>query len=44
MPTGQENLDLRVYVDYPQERQNRKGPYVFATDIILAPYNTPISK
>jgi hypothetical protein len=32
MPTGQENLDLRVYVDYPQERQNRKGPYVFATD------------
>ena len=32
MPTGLENLDLRVYVDYPQERQNRKGPYVFATD------------
>ena len=32
MPTGLENLDLRVYVDYPQQRQNRKGPYVFATD------------
>lgn len=32
MPTGLENLDLRVTVDYPQERQNRKGPYVFATD------------
>lgn len=32
MPTGLENLDLKVYVDYPQERQNPKGPYVFATD------------
>jgi len=32
MPTGLENLDLRVTVDYAQERQNRKGPFVFATD------------
>ena len=32
MPTGLEDLDLKVYVDYPQERQNPKGPYVFATD------------
>jgi hypothetical protein len=32
MPTGLENLDLRVYLDYPQERLNRKGPFVFATD------------
>jgi hypothetical protein len=32
MPTGLENLDLKVYLDYAQERQNRKGPYVFATD------------
>ena len=32
MPTGLEALDLKVYLDYPQERQNRKGPYVFATD------------
>ena len=32
MPTGLEDLDLRVYIDYPQERQNRKGPFVFATD------------
>lgn len=32
MPTGLENLDLKVYVDYAQQRQNRKGPYVFATD------------
>jgi hypothetical protein len=32
MPNGLENLDLRVTVDYAQERQNRKGPFVFATD------------
>ena len=32
MPTGLEALDLKVYLDYPQERQYRKGPYVFATD------------
>ena len=32
MPTGLEQLDVKVYVDFPQERQNRLGPYVFATD------------
>jgi hypothetical protein len=32
MPTGREELDLKVYVDYAQERQNRRGPFVFATD------------
>ena len=32
LPDGLEELDLKVYVDYPQERKNRLGPYVFATD------------
>ena len=32
MPTGLEELDLKVYIDYPQQRQNRRGPFVFATD------------
>jgi hypothetical protein len=32
MPTGLEELDLNVYIDYPQQRQNRRGPFVFATD------------
>ena len=32
LPSGLETLDLKVYVDYPQERKNRLGPYVFATD------------
>ena len=32
MPTGREELDIKVYVDYAQERQNRRGPFVFATD------------
>lgn len=27
-----DNLDVRVYVDYPQERKNRLGPFIFATD------------
>jgi hypothetical protein len=32
MPTGREELDLKVYVDYRQERQNRRGPFIFCTD------------
>ena len=32
VPSGLEELDIKVYVDYPQERKNRLGPYVFATD------------
>jgi len=32
MPTGLEELDLNVYIDYKQQRQNRRGPFVFATD------------
>jgi hypothetical protein len=32
MPTGTEELDIKVYIDYAQERTNQKGPYVFATD------------
>lgn len=32
MPTGREDLDLKVYVDYAQERQNRRGPFIFCTD------------
>lgn len=32
VPNGLEELDIKVYVDYPQERKNRLGPYVFATD------------
>lgn len=32
MPTGLEELDLKVYIDYPQQRQNRRGPFVFCTD------------
>lgn len=32
LPSGLETLDLKVYVDYSQERKNRLGPYVFATD------------
>ena len=32
MPSGYEELDLKVYVDYSQERQNSLNPFVFATD------------
>lgn len=32
MATTLDDLDLRVYLDYPQPRKNRLGPYVFATD------------
>ena len=32
MPTGTEELDIKVYIDYAQERTNQKGPFVFATD------------
>ena len=32
LPNGLEELDLKVYVDYSQERQNRIGPFVFAMD------------
>lgn len=32
MATTLDNLDVRVYLDYPQERKSRFGPYVFATD------------
>ena len=32
MPTGLEELDIKVLVDYRQERVNPFGPYVFATD------------
>ena len=32
MPSGFEELDLKVYLDYSQERQNNKNPFVFATD------------
>jgi hypothetical protein len=32
MPLGYEECDLHVYLDYPQERQNKQGPFIFATD------------
>lgn len=32
MPTGTEELDVKVYIDYPQERINQKGPFIFCTD------------
>ena len=32
MPTGTEELDVKVYIDYPQERLGLKGPFIFATD------------
>lgn len=32
MPTGTEELDVKIYIDYPQERLSQKGPYIFCTD------------
>jgi hypothetical protein len=32
MPTGTEELDVKVYIDYAQERINQKGPFIFCTD------------
>lgn len=32
MPTSLDDLDVRVYVDYPQDRRNRLGPFLIATD------------
>ena len=32
MPTGTEELDVKVYIDYPQERLGQKGPFIFCTD------------
>jgi hypothetical protein len=32
MPLGYEECDLHVYIDYKQERQNNRGPYIFCTD------------
>ena len=32
MPLGYEECDLHVYIDYKQERQNNRGPFIFCTD------------
>ena len=32
MPSNLDELDVKVYVDYPQSRRNIKAPFVYAVD------------